>query len=416
MMNFLRITVLALTVLFAGMMIPGQAEALLAKHECSFCHTLHGGTSSLVPLNSPTNIEVLCMSCHLTANGTTDAVQPHRTDDSREPYPRHYITCIDCHEVHDNMPNWRLNDPNHASHDDALGRTGGDVRPSGWPVGVNDKMVGRGDPDNETPYAIIITREADYNKDGIPDRVSEPQGFNCDPLLINDCYVTGKRHVIFENSDPDAAGKDKSSIHAWADNNEDRMQPSDASAWGETIPDWGDNDAAPHDAICHLCHSQTDKNYCGLDGDGNYDCTVHNDSKTCTACHTHDQCFDNNGTCEVGWSMPNRDLRVDTVSAPPDPPAEVTAGANVTITVDVSNFGDTVEDIQVRFSSDIEGSLGFTTLTNVAGSGGTAQAIFAWTTVQSGTHTITADIVPVLGEVATGNNSSTDMVIVVGAN
>ena len=408
MMNSLRIAVFSLTILFAGMMVTDQAEALLANHECSFCHSLHGGTSALVPLNSPTNIEVLCMSCHLTANGATDAVQPHRTDNSKDPYPRHYITCTDCHEVHDNMPNWRLNDPNHASHDDSLGRIG-ETGPTGWPVGYNAKMIGREDPDDETPYAIIITREADYNKDSIPDRGTELTQ-TCDPLVINDCYVAGKRHIIFENVDPSGAGNQSSSIHAWADNNEDGKQPSDALTWGETIPDWGDDKAAPHDAICHVCHSQTDKNTCGLDGE-TYDCTQHNDEKTCTACHAHDQCFDNNGTCETAWTLPNRDLQVDTVSALP---TAVNAGATVSITVDVSNLGDNTETIQVRYSSDIEGVLGFSTVTGVA-SGSTAQTFLEWVTTQGGLHTVTADIIPVIGELITGNNSGTDTVDVTAA-
>ena len=45
-----------------------------------------------------------------------------------------YVTCTDCHEVHDNMENWRF----------------GDSYQNGT-VGINVKMIGREDPEGDTP-------------------------------------------------------------------------------------------------------------------------------------------------------------------------------------------------------------------------------------------------------------------------
>ena len=61
---------LAIVLLLAS----GNAHALLPTHECGYCHSLHGSDTGFVPRSDPVNIEVLCMGCHLTANGTTAAV------------------------------------------------------------------------------------------------------------------------------------------------------------------------------------------------------------------------------------------------------------------------------------------------------------------------------------------------------
>ncbi len=390
---------LYLTFMVAILLLSAGAFALLPTHDCGFCHSLHGSDTGFVPRSDPVNMEVLCMGCHLTANGATDAVQPHRTDDGSG-YAEHYITCTDCHEVHDNMPNWRLNDPNHATHDDSLGRDGTDIPLAGWPVGVNTKMVGREDPDGVTPYAIIITREADFDKDGVPDRKSAVTQ-TCDPAVVNDCYVAGKRHIIFENLDP--PGK-SAIVHGWADYNVDGMKPSDATGWAETLPDLGDTGGAPHDALCQMCHSQTGKNSCGFDWSPERDCSLHNQDRQCTDCHVHADCFDNNGTCGATWIMPNRDVRMDTVVAAP---ISVSSGGTVTITADFTNLGDATEVVRVKFYSDIGQFLGSTDVSGVAPSGGTGQAIFNWVTTTVGAHIVSAVAQPVLAEIDVVNNEAT---------
>lgn len=393
MMNALRITIFALTVMMAGMLTSNDAEALLPTHQCTFCHSLHGSssTSSLVPLNSPTNLEVLCLGCHLTANGATDPVQPHRTGSG---YAEFYVTCSDCHNIHDNMQNWRFGDPSHADgHADVT-------------TGVNVKMIGTEDPDGLTPYAVIRTREKDFNKNSIPDRGDVTQ--TCDTAIVNDCYTQERRYVIFEQAFP------ASSLHAWVDADEDGLDPAveigptdptvlrsnESDSGALTTPD--NKNWSAFDSLCQMCHTQTAKHnpLTGAQLD-------HNNTRACTDCHRHDICFDRGGGC-AKWSVPNRDLQVDLVSAAP---ASVNGGDTVTITVDVTNLGDNVEDIEVRYSSSIEGTLGRSTATGVA-SLGSGQTSFNWVTTTAGTHTVTAKIVPVIGELVIANNSGTDSVTV----
>lgn len=399
MMNALRITIFTLIMMTAGLLTSNEAEALLATHQCTFCHSLHGSssTSSFVPQNSPTNIEVLCLGCHLTANGATAAVQPHRTGESDGAAGftgNYYVTCRDCHNIHDNMPNWR------AGHSDAPDNDGSPP-PNGWVDGTNAKMVGREDPDAVTPYAIIQTREADFDKNGIPDRAAAVT-VTCNELVQNDCYVQGQRHVIFENIDPTTSG---ASIHGFADDNEDGVDDTTAIGVASNVSDSGFN-MSPWDSICQMCHSMT-ANHSLPTNKG----TTHNSSRRCTDCHEHGFCFDRGNSCSK-WTVPNRDLQVDTVSAAP---ASVNGGDTVTITVDVTNLGDNVEDIEVRYSSSIEGTLGRSTATGVV-STGSAQTSFDWVTVEGGTHTVTAKIVPVIGELVIINNSGTDSVTVAGAD
>jgi hypothetical protein len=264
-------------------------------------------------------------------------------------------------------------------------------------------MVGREDPDGETPYAIIITREADFNQDGIPDRRSAVTQ-TCDPAVYNDCYVAGKRHVIFENLNPPAKN---SYVHGWADFNIDGMQPSDALAWGETIPDWSDTtfpEGAPHDAICQMCHSQTSNNGCGFNWSSEQECSLHNQNRQCTDCHIHADCFDNNGTCDAAWTLPNRDIRMDSVTTPD---TDVNSGTTVVLTADFTNLGDATEVVKVKFYSSIDNYLGFTEVSGVPPSGGTGQALFNWITTTNGSHTVSAEAQPVLAEINVANNTAT---------
>lgn len=393
---------LASTILLALvlLLVSGNAHALLPTHECGYCHSLHGSDTGFVPRSDPVNIEVLCMGCHLTANGNTAAVQPHRDDGG---YPAHYSTCTDCHEVHDNMPNWRLNDPNHVADDNAAGRDGTDTRPGGWPVGVNTKMVGREDPDGETPYAIILTKERDMNKDGVPDRNTAVTQ-TCDDTVENDCYVTRKRHVIFENRD---ASDSAVTIHGWADHDEDGMSPADAT-W-ETITEFGDTAGGGHDAVCHMCHTVASKNACGYDGAA--DCSLHNQNRTCTDCHLHDGCFDKGAQC-VPWTMPNRDVRMDSVVAAP---TSVNSGQTVSITADFTNLGDATEVVRVKFYSTIDRLLGTVDVADVPPAGGTGQAVFDWVTTTDGSHTVSAEAQPVINEVNVANNTLSGNTVTVAA-
>lgn len=384
MNRILRKNVSAIVAAVAFLLLAASAYALLPTHNCTDCHNLHGSSGApLVPSRDSLNLEVLCLGCHLTANGATDPVQPHRTDSG---YPEYYITCNDCHGIHDNMPNWRSTDIlAHETGDDAQGRNG-DIRFDGWPVGVNAKMIGREDVDGETPFAIIITKEADLDKDGVPDRGTAVTQ-TCDDTVLNDCYVTRKRHVIFENSDPDTSGE---VIHGFADPDLDGETPG----VGNTVTDFGDPDGARYDSPCRICHTQVSRNQ-GY-GDGGQ---AHNNKTTCTRCHDHAGCFDRSGNCPK-WTVPIRDLQMNTV----DPaPSTVSLGATVTITANVTNLGTADETAYVKYYSDIEGYLGQSVITDLA-PGTPTDTSLDWVTTTAGIHTVSAKVQPVLLESDITNN------------
>ena len=413
----LKISALALIAAAAGLLASTPAEALLDKHNCSFCHSLHGGptpggSTQFVPEFSPTNIEVLCLGCHFNSvdgslppyNSDTDgvpaaAVQPHRGDGS---YARHHVTCIDCHEHHDNMPNW-LSDPSaplHQTHDVAF---------PGIP-GMNQKMIGGIDPDGLTPYGVVRTREKDFDRNGIPDRGTVVQ--TCDDTIVNDCYTQERRYVVFEQARP------VEPTHAWADAGvlEDpadylgandpivlRSNESDSGALVGGTDNW-----SAFDSICHMCHTQT-SNHNLLTESG----LGHNDNRFCTDCHLHETCFDRAG-CEAPVpQQPARDLQVNpgTLAAVP---ASVSPGQTVTLSVDVTNLGDRFEGVDVRFASDIEGFIGRTRVElDQFNSGGEFDtASFDWVTSAGGVHEITAQIEPQLSEVDTTNNAVTEVGLV----
>ena len=53
-----------------------QSQALLADHECSFCHDFHGnpGYSTLLIAE---NSELVCLSCHTVSINDTAAAEVH---------------------------------------------------------------------------------------------------------------------------------------------------------------------------------------------------------------------------------------------------------------------------------------------------------------------------------------------------
>ena len=78
-----------------------QAQALLADHDCSFCHDFHGnpGYSGLLIAE---NSELVCLSCHSVSINDTDAAEVHNPN-NRASNESGYITCRECHDAHDNQ-------------------------------------------------------------------------------------------------------------------------------------------------------------------------------------------------------------------------------------------------------------------------------------------------------------------------
>ena len=78
-----------------------KAQALLADHDCSFCHDFHGnpGYSGLLIAESS---ELVCLSCHSVSINDTDAAEVHNPNGLASNQSG-YITCRECHDAHDNQ-------------------------------------------------------------------------------------------------------------------------------------------------------------------------------------------------------------------------------------------------------------------------------------------------------------------------
>lgn len=82
---------------------PSSAPSLIASHQCSFCHNVHGATGS--PLLSNAQVETLCLTCHGPGGVSALKAEVHKnkTCSSYRPFR---ITCRQCHNPHDNVASW----------------------------------------------------------------------------------------------------------------------------------------------------------------------------------------------------------------------------------------------------------------------------------------------------------------------
>ena len=92
-----------IAVVAAAMISPGSAKALIAAHQCNYCHAVHGAAGSA--LLNDTQAETLCLSCHGPAGISTLKAEVH-LNDRNSVYPAFRITCRTCHDPHDNGGNW----------------------------------------------------------------------------------------------------------------------------------------------------------------------------------------------------------------------------------------------------------------------------------------------------------------------
>jgi predicted CXXCH cytochrome family protein len=83
-----------------------EAKALISSHDCADCHSVMGASGST--LLNDASVEVLCMSCHVMAIGSVTAAEVHTNDpdDNSPDYPAFRISCIECHDPHDNQGNY----------------------------------------------------------------------------------------------------------------------------------------------------------------------------------------------------------------------------------------------------------------------------------------------------------------------
>jgi predicted CXXCH cytochrome family protein len=88
-------------VFFVSITFAPGARALVSGHECSYCHSVMGASGST--LLNDASVEVLCMSCHANAIGSVAAAEIHTNGGTS--FPANRITCIECHDPHDNEQN-----------------------------------------------------------------------------------------------------------------------------------------------------------------------------------------------------------------------------------------------------------------------------------------------------------------------
>ncbi len=95
-----KMTILA-AVCLASVTFVCEADALISGHECAYCHSVMGASGST--LLNDISVEVLCMSCHVSAIGSTAAAEVHTNGGAS--FPANRITCVECHDPHDNQQN-----------------------------------------------------------------------------------------------------------------------------------------------------------------------------------------------------------------------------------------------------------------------------------------------------------------------
>jgi predicted CXXCH cytochrome family protein len=93
-----------LTATLALLLAPREAQSLIPSHtNCNFCHDMHGA-AGLGLMTAPT-AEAVCLSCHGPGGISTLKADVHLNGRNSN-YPVFRITCIQCHESHNNQPNW----------------------------------------------------------------------------------------------------------------------------------------------------------------------------------------------------------------------------------------------------------------------------------------------------------------------
>lgn len=92
----------AATALFLSDRSSPPLEAMNPLHpSCSGCHSLHSAPGQSI--SNEAVVEVLCLTCHGPA-GTATTVEVHSNKDGSS-YSAFSMTCIDCHNPHDNILN-----------------------------------------------------------------------------------------------------------------------------------------------------------------------------------------------------------------------------------------------------------------------------------------------------------------------
>lgn len=97
------IAIIAVVLGSALLLWPSGAQSLLPGHQCYYCHNMHGAPGFTLLANA--QVEALCLTCHGPGGISTRKAEVHQNE-ARSSYPAFRITCRQCHDPHDNLPNW----------------------------------------------------------------------------------------------------------------------------------------------------------------------------------------------------------------------------------------------------------------------------------------------------------------------
>jgi len=137
---------------------PSAAWPLIASHQCSYCHNLHGAAGAALT-NNP-QAESLCLTCHGPGGISVMKANVHSNKTPKTSFPAFRVTCRQCHDPHDNV--------------------------ASWTTGTNIKLVGA--VTSSRGYAQIVTTNS------------------------------GTRYVVFQSR---GTGTGQPSLHSFADSDQD---------------------------------------------------------------------------------------------------------------------------------------------------------------------------------------------------
>jgi len=102
----MKIRRMILLLILPFLLLPLRAEALIAAHQnyngCDTCHSLHGSASDTGLLDE-LSTEATCLACHGPLGIATEAAA--HNPNNLLPGEIGYITCLECHNPHDNRAN-----------------------------------------------------------------------------------------------------------------------------------------------------------------------------------------------------------------------------------------------------------------------------------------------------------------------
>lgn len=90
--------------LTGGMMFDDEDPAFNPSHQCSYCHAVHNGDGPSLTIEQ--DVEILCLTCH-GPGGISELKAAVHTNRDGSIYPPFSMSCIDCHDQHNELDNWQ---------------------------------------------------------------------------------------------------------------------------------------------------------------------------------------------------------------------------------------------------------------------------------------------------------------------